>query len=371
MAKYSLLLTKKDEESILVDIDPVKFDELDEITRKYTSRKQLIEALIAKRILPYDRRLDGSWYVNIVILTKTKDSKKDKPKYKIYKTNYTPIYKEQYNAKHDDPIFEQILEFAKEIDSIYSYYAKSKTYYDEKKKEKKTKWYIPEDRDVRKSIMEVMKNMTVSGKPIQGLRNPKFYMFVKEHFIKNIHRKKALDNPENGDTIYVKDEVKFTGIDVFDSLVNNGRHDPVNEEIYINFYNDLLYGFHKTFFNQSKNGFNLNYLGVRKFYKEYYEKFIRPLIKNQAPGNKEDGIQMTLEDYISEQFEERSSMNKLPSIKPSEYDEKYINNDGSVENIYIDEINEPDYFPDEHPNDPRIKISDGHYEFAADDTKTL
>ena len=223
MAKYSLILTKKDEQPILVDIDPVTFQELDEKTRKFSSRKQLIEALIAKRALPYNKGIDGSWNVEIVKVTMNKRKKNEinKPKYKIVETDYRPLYKEQYNTIKDDPIFEQIKEFADQIDTIYNYYADKEVYHDEETNTDKIKWYLPSDDDKRKSVMEAMKNITISGKRLRGLRNPQFYKFAKKYFIDNIYKSKEIENPENGDKYKIRDKIEFVGIDVFDSLVNN------------------------------------------------------------------------------------------------------------------------------------------------------
>ena len=281
MTKYSLQVSSGRKEQNVIG-NPIDFAELDSKTREYSCRKDLIQALINKGLLPSDKGINGSWVIHIMSGEKRK------------KTNHKPLYKENYVPEKDEPKFEQIMKFAKEIGKIYDCYSKKEN----------GKYIIPEEK--RKDVANAMRYMQIDGKQVRGLRNPAFYNFSKDYFIKNIYIK---DTFVNGDGYEIKErkKIQFTGIDVFDSLVNTKEYAPVNEEIPENFYNDLLYGFHKIFFNETKEGFNLNYIGVRKYYSAYYREFIKELeiIQAKKPKTEEtpEGAQMTLNafsEFVSE-----------------------------------------------------------------------
>ncbi len=298
MAKYSLRFVK-DKSMVDADIKPLELKLLDEITRKYYGRKGLIEGLTINNMLPLG--LDGSWSVKIMQGVRNKKN-----------CRLVPIYKEQYISKKGDPIYDQILDFATMIGEIYEKYAKKIDGH----------YIIPnENREYAANDM----------RKINNLRYPEFYNFSKDYFIENIYVSENVYN-ENNDGVYNRrKKIDFSGITVYDNFYNKEdktKVEQVNKEIAIDFYNDLLYGFHKIFYKKDKP-FEQDYNGIRKYYKAYYNKFIKDLIKDQKDVAFVDAEQLSFID-------ENNMLKEFPSTNIEELEE--TNYSKSIDKVEVDKL---------------------------------
>ena len=265
--KYGLMVTKGKNKTINVEDDLVGLKELDGITRQYCGKKEVIDLLKSQGKLP--KNVNGSWTLKLVRGRNRHDCK------------MLPLYNEKYTTQNEDSIYEQILDFAEQIYKIYVENAVKHT------DEHENVYYrVPYDTEVRDKIYNSMKSM-------KGLRNPKFYKFSRDYFLKNIYMKNI-----EGDRILLK----FNGIAEFDKQCNEEKSLSVNKKVFVDFYNDLLWGFYKIFCSESSRGIELNYLNIRKYYTKYYNKFIKPLAKKQNEEKANLNKQLKLKDFIPDQF---------------------------------------------------------------------
>ena len=267
--RYGLIVKKKNK---IVDIeeDLMGLKELDNITRQYCGKKELIDFLKSQGKLP--KNINGSWTIKLV-------RGKNRTNCKV-----NPLYEEKYAARNAEPVFNQIMDFAKLIYDLYKENAKKVV---SEEDEDNIYYQIPDDEAVKENIYNSMKK-------IKGLRNPSFYTFSRDYFLKNIY----MIN-KNGERIMLK----FKGIAEYDKQCNIEKQTMVNEKLLINFYNELLWGFSKIFCTESSRGIEFNYLNVRKYYAKYYNEFIKSLAKQQQEEKSKIGKQMKLKDFIPEQFE--------------------------------------------------------------------
>ena len=309
MLKYSLRLTK-DSSHVDPEFKPVELKELDALTRKYYGRKELIGGLTVKRQIPLG--LDGSWNVKIMKGIKNKKTSK-----------LTPIYKEKYVSKKGDPIYDQIFSFATKIGAIFEKYAK-----------KENNHYIIPSNSREDVAYELRK--------IEGLRYPEFYNFTREYFINNIYISKNNYSDTNDGVYNTRIKLDFSGITVYNNFYNKKDAIQVNKEIAIDFYNDLLYGFHKIFYKSDKP-FDQDYSGIREYYKAYYYKFIAPQIKDQKDEFFEDAVQLTFDDIMSAKKE--PVVEEHVSYVP---DYKYVSDDG-ISHVTMEEAHSlyDEFYPDE------------------------
>lgn len=298
MTKYSLRFIK-DKSMVDADIKPLELKLLDKITRKYYGRKELIGGLTVDRKLPLG--LDGGWTLKIMSGIKTKKNSK-----------LVPLYKEQYISKKGEPIYDQILDFATKIGEIYEKYAKKIDGH----------YKIP---------TENRENVALAMRKIENLRYPDFYNFSKDYFIDNIYISKNVYN-ENNDGVYnSRVKLDFSGITVYDNFYNKEdktKVEQVNKEIAIDFYNDLLYGFHKIFYKSDKP-FEQDYNGIRKYYKAYYNKFIEDLIKKQKNTKFGDAEQLSFVD-------ENNMLKKFPNTNIE--DSKETNYSTGIDKVEVDKL---------------------------------
>ena len=317
---------------------------IDNITRAYVNETAAINDFKKKGYIDYDT--DGGK----LVITYNQDGQA---------LPLDPLFKELYHTRETGTIYDQILEFAKDMQDAYD------------------KCTVYAGKDTRSYFDKI----NARFKKYRWLTKPNFIDFVRERFTESksncfadVEITEEMEAQKETDPrmkFYIEkikqDRIYLNFIDRFknDALDENGYIIPNKDdipELLTDYYNALLIGFHRLFVTRSGN---FNYSKFRVFYKKYYDHFIGPkLVVEEKPSKvafrtiqTDSGYKYVLEN------------NQSPVLRP-----RPIKNNMSIENVSrgishytIEEAHllNDEYFPDEQKMN---NICDSHLAYNEDGT---
>ncbi len=304
---------------------------LDAITREYIGSKYAINDFIKKGLT--DCRPEACILVIVY--------KKDKNLAVL-----EPLYKELYHTKQKKTVYDQVLDFAHDMEEalIYCFPYLGKNinidiYYDKVKScFKKYKWLT------KPEIIKFFRESFTKGK-----------QFVDTELTEDIKKRAETDKQMKSYVEKVKQDKAY--LSLIDNFANNALDENGNVKDDVDamekeYYNALLIGFYRKFVTDRGN---FNYVKVREFYREYYNYFIGPYLIIPDELNSTLDSLSTIASNNTATVEPAKPLAAFDTQKP---DYSYTSSTG-LSKMTIEEAHQlrDDYFPDEQKMNNKYDIT--------------